>query len=217
MQDDRTRAIFGLGNPGLKYAGTRHNAGYIAVERFGTAFGAHFKASSSLNCEQARVDAEGLRIILVKPTTFMNLSGRAVAAVLRWYKLDPAAMLVVHDDVSLPVGRLRYQSGGGAGGQHGVESIIETLGGRRDFDRLKIGVGPDPGGADRAEFVLSAFSGAEKEIFEKAVAAAVESLPLWLKAGAREAMNRYNGLSFCLEEPAEQDGDKTRETPKPSA
>jgi PTH1 family peptidyl-tRNA hydrolase len=115
-------------------------------------------------------------------------------------------MLVIHDDVSLPLGRLRLQIGGGAGGQHGIESIIETLGGAKDFHRLKVGVGPDPGGQWRAEFVLSQFEPEDVELFENVIGKSCDAALTWISDGIKPAMNTYNGAVFglprCLQETA---------------
>src|SRR6185369_7117687 len=134
------KIIVGLGNPELRYYSTRHNAGFRVVDLLATELGAHFKVANDLKADVAKVNYKTHTVLLAKPKTYMNLSGDAVQRILHWYKADLSALLVIHDDVSLPLGRLRLQKGGGAGGQHGVESIIECLGGRKEFDRLKVGV-----------------------------------------------------------------------------
>ncbi len=192
------KLIVGLGNPGPEYYLTRHNSGFTVIESIGTASGVHFSTKRDLFCELARAQLAGRDVLLVKPTTFMNLSGRAVGAILRWYKISSKDLLIVHDDVSLPLGRIRFQAGGGAGGQHGVESIIECLGGARDFDRLKFGCGPDPGGSVRADYVLSRYPLAQQDLLNKSLALASEAVIFWVRHGVADAMNKYNGIRLDL-------------------
>jgi PTH1 family peptidyl-tRNA hydrolase len=192
------KVIVGLGNPGREYENTRHNAGFRLVDQLATAFGAELKVNPRLFCIIAKCSHGGSDILLVKPITFMNLSGQAVRAVLHWYKIKPAPhiLLVVHDDVSLNLGRIRFQTDRGAGGQHGVESIIECLSGSKQFDRLKLGVGPDPGGAERGNFVLRQIGEVEKPVFDRVLKESSEAVKIWLKSGPDEAANRFNGIDF---------------------
>lgn len=190
------KIIVGLGNPGKQYEMTRHNVGFRLIDRLGTDFGADFRLDRAMNCELAKVKVDSEDIVLVKPLTYMNLSGQAVQKVLHWYKCPPTAMIVVHDDVSINLGRLRFQKGGGAGGQHGVESIIECLGGNKQFDRLKLGVGPDPGGARRADYVLGIFPAAQNDILERIFGHADQALKLWIGKGIEVSANSFNGLDF---------------------
>ncbi|HEY9869838.1 MAG TPA: aminoacyl-tRNA hydrolase [Candidatus Obscuribacterales bacterium] len=201
------KVIVGLGNPGVQYSATRHNAGFRVVDKLATEAGASFAGKRGLMSEVARTALGGQDALLVKPMTYMNLSGQAVLAVLQWYKIDLDELLVVHDDVALPLGRIRFQRHGGAGGQHGVESVIECLGGARQFDRLKIGVGPDPGGSERADYVLSPVLPAERELFERCLCLAAEAVAFWCLRGSAEAMNKYNGIDLRDEEPAEKASD----------
>jgi len=194
------KVIVGLGNPGREYENTRHNAGFRLVGKLATALGAELKANRALACELAKVGGAGAEeILLVKPTTYMNLSGQAVRAVLHWYKIKPAEniLLIVHDDVSLNLGRIRFQTARGAGGQHGVESIIEHLSGSKQFDRLKLGVGPDPGGAERGNFVLRPFRLEESVIFDRVLEESCQAVKIWLQSGGEEAANRFNGIDYA--------------------
>jgi len=197
-ESNEMKVIVGLGNPGQEYEKTRHNAGFCLIDRLATAFGAELKNDRALACHLAKVGRDSAPVVLVKPTTYMNLSGQAVRAVLRWYKVEPAPgiLLVVHDDVSLNLGRLRMQSGRGAGGQHGVESIIECLSGSKQFDRLKIGVGPDPGGDVRGDYLLKPFRPDERPVFEKVLEESSQAVKLWLKAGSAETANRFNSIDL---------------------
>ncbi len=144
----------------------------------------------------ARAMESGEELLLVKPLTYMNDSGYAVQAVVSWYKIDLASSLVIHDDVSLPLGRLRLQHNGGAGGQHGVESIIEHNHGKKIFDRLKIGVGPDPGGDIRADYVLSSVPDKDMELFKTAINKGAEAALYWLNNGVEKAMSQINGIDL---------------------
>jgi PTH1 family peptidyl-tRNA hydrolase len=197
------KIIVGLGNPGLQYESTRHNVGFKVVERIAIAAMAHFQNKRDLQADIAKLQLAGKEVLLVKPTTFMNLSGRAVQAILHWYKVPSTDLMVVHDEVALPLGKLRLQKNGGSAGQHGIESIMECLGGNKDFDRLRFGVGPDPGGDRRAAYVLSPIPQIDREVFEKCLAASTDAIELWLQKGIVETMNKYNGMIFnpALEPP----------------
>jgi PTH1 family peptidyl-tRNA hydrolase len=190
------KAIIGLGNPESRYQGTRHNIGFAVVQGLGTESGAEFKDTKNLFAYVAKVSLAGSGLILAMPTTYMNQSGKSFVAVLNWYKLKSKDILVVHDDVSLPLGRIRLQKDGGAGGQHGVESIIESLGGSKSFDRLKVGVGPDPGGERRADYVLSKFPASEAELLSSSLQLANQAAKLWFEKGINFAANACNGIDL---------------------
>ena len=191
------KLIVGLGNPGPQYMMTRHNAGFWVTDRLATKYGADkFRLEPKFDAYMMKVQIRAESVWLVQPDTFMNLSGQAALAVLNFYKIDPADMLVIHDDVALPLGKLRVQSGGGAGGQHGIENIIQRLGGAKNFDRIKFGVGPDPGGARRADFVLSAFAPDQFELKDKMIGIVAEAAEQWVFSGWKEAANKFNGLDY---------------------
>ena len=182
--------IVGLGNPGPKYAANRHNAGFRCVERFGSTLGLTFDKLQ----KQARValgDVHGQRVILTKPQTFMNESGRAVGRLVRFYKVQLGRLLVVYDDLDLPLGTVRLRPGGGSGGHKGMRSIIEHLG-SEDFPRLRIGIGRPPGRMDPAAYVLQDFSADEEPLLEDALEQAVIAIETWLRDGIDTAMNRCN-------------------------
>lgn len=184
------KLICGLGNPGAEHAGDRHNAGYLVVDRLGTRLGlALDTAKFDGRVGVGRLGAE--RVLLLKPETYMNLSGQALASAAHFYKVAPADMLVVHDELDLPFGRLQLKSGGGTAGHNGLSSILSSLG-EDSFARLRIGVGKPEGKERTVGHVLSGFSKEERaqlpELLERAADAAVAwaTLPLSL------AMTRFN-------------------------
>lgn len=191
------KVVIGLGNPEPKYERTRHNVGFRLIESLAIKYGAQLQRKSDLQCELGKVSIFGVELLLIRPLTYMNLSGRAASAIARWHKVDLKDMLVIHDDVSLPLGMLRFQRAGGAGGQHGIESIIECFGGKKDFDRLKVGVGPDPGGERRADYVLSIFPEKEENLLVTTILPeAANGIEAWLKEGILAAMNKFNGRNL---------------------
>ncbi|EHM09877.1 peptidyl-tRNA hydrolase [Thermanaerovibrio velox DSM 12556] len=189
--------IVGLGNPGPQYVWTRHNAGWLVVDHLARAWGAgspkdRFK---SLFWDPACVEGEAC--CLMKPTTYMNLSGLAVAEAARYFKVPPEMIMVIYDDVALPFGRLRMRDRGSAGGQKGMASVIASLG-TCEVPRLRIGVGsPEVPGMDLAKWVLSCLS--EKEIGSWPFVArcAEDAIGLWIKLGVEKAMCRVNSKDFC--------------------
>lgn len=173
------RAVIGLRNPGPDYEGTRHNSGYEVLarvlERAGEKLG---RGPSRVRAQMTQVGSGDSRLLYAVPMTYMNESGRAVRALLDYFGLSPQSILVVHDDIDLPFGRLRLQVGGGTGGNNGVRSI-ETALGTRDFSRLKIGVGRPPGQMDPADFVLRPFTKAERSEVELMIEDAADVIELW--------------------------------------
>jgi PTH1 family peptidyl-tRNA hydrolase len=191
------KLIVGLGNPGPQYMMTRHNAGFWVTDRLATKYGADkFRLEPRFDAYMMKVQIGGEQVWLAQPDTMMNGSGQSVLTILNFYKLELSQLLVIHDDVSIPLGKLRVQSGGGAGGNHGIENILNRLGGARDFDRLKFGVGPDPGGARRADFVLSTFPPDLVDLKNKMIELALEAAELWLREGPQVAANKINGLDL---------------------
>jgi PTH1 family peptidyl-tRNA hydrolase len=182
--------IAGLGNPGPKYAANRHNVGFRCVERLAVDLGLVFDKRQ----ERALValgTCDGRRVILAKPQTFMNESGRAVVPLHRFYKVPLERLMVVYDDLDLPLGTVRLRPEGGSGGHKGMRSIIERLG-TGDFSRLRIGIGRPPGGMDPAAYVLQDFSADEELLLEEMLERAVLAIETWLSEGIEEAMSRYN-------------------------
>jgi len=184
------KLVVGLGNPGSKYDGTRHNIGFEVVDRLARGgSGAAFARKFDGQVAEAEIDYR--RVLLLKPETFMNLSGRSVAQALRFYKLEPADLLVVCDDLSLPLGKLRLRPGGSDGGQKGLRDITAHLG-TEQFSRLRIGIG-QRGEADASDYVLSRFRSAERPIIDDALILATQAVAVWATQGIEAAMNRFNG------------------------
>lgn len=182
--------IAGLGNPGPQYAANRHNVGFRCIERLGTAWGLTFDKRQ----HQSRVALgtfQGRRVVLVKPQTFMNESGRAVVPLARFYRVVQERLLVIYDDLDLPLGAVRLRPEGGSGGHKGMRSIIEQLG-TQNFPRLRLGIGRPPGRMDPAAYVLRDFSADEKPLLEETLDRAVAAIELWMVEGIEAAMNRYN-------------------------
>lgn len=189
------KLIVGLGNPGPQYQGNRHNIGFQCVELLGR------RHRIEINKLQNRAmigdgwiaqGGQRQRVLLVKPLTYMNASGQAVAPLMRFYKVALTDLMVIHDDIDLAQGKLRLRSGGSSGGQNGIKSIIEQVG-SPDFARAKVGVGRPPGRMDPAAFVLQNFTVAEEEIFGPLREKICDALECWLFAGLEVAMNRFNG------------------------
>ncbi len=191
------KLIVGLGNPGAEYENTRHNAGFRVIDLVSTVVGAELKFSKNLWSVVCKANYKGNEVVLAKPLTYMNESGRAVTATIRWFKIKLSDTLILHDDVSLPLGRIRLQKGGGAGGQHGVESIIDCLGGGQEFDRIKIGVGPDPGGDMRARFVLSPVLENDRKLYNDSLDLASQAVRSWLEHGSGITANKFNGVNLA--------------------
>jgi PTH1 family peptidyl-tRNA hydrolase len=179
-------AIFGLGNPGPKHAGDRHNAGFWLVDRLAAATGARFRDEPKLAGALCQATLAGRSVRLVKPATFMNRSGQCVRQVIDYYQIAPADILVVHDEVDLPAGTARLKSGGGHGGNNGLRDIIAHCG--PDFVRLRIGVG-HPGHKDAvADYVLHAPGREDQALLDDAIAEALRALDVWFAQGFQRAV-----------------------------
>ena len=184
------KLIVGLGNPGRKYEGTRHNVGFDVEDRLATTHHADW-ASAPRGIEALIARCRVPEIVLAKPLTFMNLSGAATVALLQFYKIEIADLLVILDDVNLELGRLRTRSGGSAGGHNGLKSLIESLG-TEEFARLRVGVGRGDARRDLADHVLTKFDRDEREDVDAAVARAADAAELFVTDGIGQVMNRFN-------------------------
>lgn len=184
------KLIVGLGNPGHEYRDTRHNVGFKVVDEL-----AHRCSVNSWNEKfgglEARTRLSDTSVILVKPLSFMNLSGQAVQAFSAFYKVETPDMFVIVDDVELPLGRLRARPGGGAGGHNGLKSVIQSLG-TENFSRLRVGVGRGDGGRNLSNFVLGRFTDDEHEIISAAVLRAADATEVFIDKGIGPAMNMFN-------------------------
>jgi PTH1 family peptidyl-tRNA hydrolase len=190
--------LVGLGNPGDKYAGTRHNVGFMALERLAAQSGGSFKQQSKLHGLLAEVGVGARRLRLLMPQTYMNDSGRSIRAALDWFDLAPAQMLVLVDDMDLPLGRLRLRTSGGAGGHNGLRSTIAHLGGQ-EFPRLRIGIGaPALNPVERKQrtvgHVLGRFAPAEQPVLDQVLEEVLQGVDLIQRLGFERAGNRLNGF-----------------------
>lgn len=188
-----TLVIAGLGNPGSKYQWTRHNAGFLFLDRIAQLEGLSItrKQFGGLTAEWER---NGKRLILLKPQTFMNLSGRSVIPALQFYKLKPEHLIVVHDEIDLPLGTARLKQGGGHGGQNGLRSIIEQLG-KGDFLRVRMGIGR-PLHGDVSDYVLANFPPKEMDVFARVLDGALDMLETALDEGVPKAMSLFNNRNY---------------------
>lgn len=182
--------LAGLGNPGTEYERTRHNVGFRIVEAAGRKWGAEWKPWQKLG-EYGKVSVAGHDVFLLKPHTYMNLSGQAVSSLARFYKIPPERVIVCFDDVSLEVGKLRLRGSGSAGGQKGMKNIIEQLGTDK-IARLRCGIGPKPEKFDLANFVLGKFTREEENLLAPTLERAVLALETYFKDGLEKAMNEFN-------------------------
>jgi PTH1 family peptidyl-tRNA hydrolase len=185
------KVVVGLGNPGPKYHGTRHNVGYAVIDYLAAAPGVS-AFRGKFQAQVAETTEGGEPVLLVKPETFMNLSGRAVREIMDFYKLDVADILVVCDDIALPVGKLRARAKGSDGGQKGLRSIQEQLG-TAEYARLRVGVGAPGEYQDAADYVLGRFAPGERATIADAIAVAAQGVLVWVRSGIDVCMNRVNG------------------------
>ena len=191
--------IVGLGNPEPKYDNTRHNIGFNAVDELAKVWQLDLKENKRFQGLFAEgVAPGGKKIRLLKPLTYMNRSGQSVRAVTDWYKLEPQSVLVIYDDMDLPVGRLRIRFTGSAGGHNGMKSIISHLG-SKDFPRLRIGIGKSGVEKQTISHVLGKFAPDESKIIEEVLYVSVKAIELGIKEGIEQSMNRYNGFSVNTE------------------
>ena len=193
--------IVGLGNPGETYAGTPHNVGFRVADELAARAGCRLKLQRQFEARVGRGSLQGQAVLIVEPQTYMNVSGVAVAAVLRYYDATAADLLVVLDDADLPLGHLRLRAGGSGGGHKGLSSVVAHVG-STEFARLRIGIGRGTGDRDLVEHVLTPFSADERKVIDGSVLRAADAVEFRMEHGVDGAMNRFNT-------PRERNGDGT--------
>ena len=186
------KIIAGLGNPGAQYANTPHSIGFETVDAIAAESGAVWENKKAFKCLMAKCNFAGMPVLLVKPQTFMNLSGDSIAPVVKYHNAAPSDLLVVQDDIDLTAGRIRIRKGGSSGGHNGIKSVIERMG-TQAFTRLKLGVGKDR--TNVVGHVLGKFSPEMRKIMDLEVAASVKAAESVLRFGPDQAMNEFNGWS----------------------
>ncbi len=194
--------IVGLGNPGPKYDRTRHNAGFAAIDELARRHGLDWRGRQA-RAEIARGTIGGVSVVLAKPQTFMNLSGESVSGLLHWHKLPVARLLVLYDDLDLPLGTIRVRARGSAGGHNGMSSIIQHLR-TQEFARVRIGIERPPGGGDPIGWVLGHFTKEQAQELAPALSAAADAAEFWLANGIDKTMNAFNGGAAAGKEPEPQ-------------
>lgn len=198
------RLIVGLGNPGAEYARTRHNAGFLLVDRLAQRWRADWTTRRRFQARSTRAEPGGRRVLLCQPQTFMNASGEAVAAVMQFYRLLPEALLVAVDDADLPLGEIRLRPRGSSAGHHGLESLEQHLG-TREFARQRLGIGRQAGAREITGHVLGGFTVAEAAVMDKVLLVACDQIECWLNAGLQKAMSQFNGEAV----PSASEGNET--------
>jgi peptidyl-tRNA hydrolase, PTH1 family len=190
---EQLHLIVGLGNPGAEYAKTRHNAGFLLVERLAAKWKTDWTNERKFRARIAKAGGNGKWILLCEPQTFMNLSGETVGALKDFYQLPLARILIAVDDADLPLGEIRLRASGSSGGHHGLESIEQHLA-SREFARLRIGIGRGDGAREITNYVLGKFDSTESGLLEKVLDRAAGQIEAWLDAGIEKAMNQFNGV-----------------------
>ena len=188
--------IVGLGNPGKKYAGTRHNIGFMVVNSLCRELGVNL-SSRRFHSRNAFIQKDGKELILLRPSTYMNLSGKSVKACADHYQVETNHILIIHDDLDQPFGKIKLVSQGGAGGHRGIQSVFDHFG-SRTFPRIKIGIGRPEYGEGIEDFVLSPFYGSQKETLKEIISFSIHACNLYLSEGVEIAMNQINGKNFKL-------------------
>ncbi len=185
--------IVGLGNPGSDYAKTRHNAGFLLVEKLAAKWGASWVGERKFNARMAKAEWGGKRVLLCQPQTFMNLSGETVGALVDFYRMPLGQILVAVDDADLPFGEIRLRPSGSSGGHHGLESIEQHLS-SREYARLRIGIGRKDGARQISNYVLGKFEADESGLLDKILSRSASQIESWLESGLQKAMSQFNGV-----------------------
>jgi PTH1 family peptidyl-tRNA hydrolase len=184
--------VAGLGNPGSQYARTRHNAGFMVLDRLAERWKATWATEKKFRARLARLERDERRLILCQPQTFMNASGEAIGPIADYYQIVAERFLVIVDDADLALGEIRLRARGSSGGHHGLESIEQHLA-TQDYPRLRIGIGREDGEREITDYVLAQFSTTEAALLEKVLTRACDQIECWLSKGILTAMNEFNG------------------------
>lgn len=182
--------VVGLGNPGREYRDTRHNIGFMVIDRLCKAMGISLTRMQSKALVGIGI-LEGQKVVLAKPQTYMNLSGQSVGGIVRFYKAEFERLIVAHDDLDLPLGTIRLRPGGGSAGQKGIESTIQQLG-TQNFARLRLGIGRPPGQMNPADYVLRPFTTSEQDLLNQVMDRVEGAVRVFIRQGLESAMNQYN-------------------------
>lgn len=185
------KLITALGNPGEKYAKTRHNMGFMVADKLADIYNFTFKLESKFNAEVAKTNIDGESVIVCKPQTYMNLSGQSVRPLLNYYKLSTDDLFLIYDDINLDLGKVRFRAKGSDGGHNGVKSVILETGSDK-FDRLKVGIGPQPKFMKSESFVLATFGKENEELLQASVEFASKAVVCYLKESLQIAQNKFN-------------------------
>lgn len=211
------KLVVGLGNPGSQYAKTRHNVGWLVVDEVARRWNAVWRKEKDAELAEIRIGpAPGTKVLLVKPQTFMNTSGKAVGPLVAFYKLESDALLAVQDDLDSPFGLLRFRQGGRHGGQNGVRDIIRVLG-TPDFPRLKIGISRPPAGWEVSDWVLSKWREEEAATLGELVRLGANAVEVWATHGLAEGQGQFNGTDLRPKPPAPSPEANSPETPDSAA
>lgn len=185
-----TKVVVGLGNPGLQYCGTRHNVGFDVIQELSVRWGCE-KIQRKFQAEVREAFLPSGKVLLVSPQTFMNRSGESVQQVMRFYQAEPECLVVVCDDINLPLGKIRWRADGSSGGQKGLADILQRLG-TNSVPRLRLGVGRPPGQVDPAAWVLARFRSEDRDEVDMMIRQAADSVACWVDEGINSTMNRFN-------------------------
>lgn len=191
VRSSQVSLVVGVGNPGPAYAGNRHNLGYLVVERLAERMGGRLSAHRRTGCELLEGRLAGQRVVLAKPRSYMNLSGGPVASVMKFFKIESSAVVIVHDELDLPFGTVRLKRGGGEAGHNGLRSISQSIS-SRDYLRVRFGIGRPPGRMDPATFVLRDFSGAERRELDVLIEHCADATEALLANGLEAAQNQFH-------------------------
>lgn len=209
------KIVVGLGNPGSKYQGTRHNVGFDVIEALVQKYAFGARAKSKFNSNMHEVMIGSTKVLLLSPLTYMNLSGQTVRAAIDFFKLDLDDLMVICDDLNLDIGRIRIRAKGSAGGQNGIKDIINRLG-TQEFSRLRLGIGRPPANWDTADYVLGKFDEVDQKLIGDSVKQAVNACECWIDNGVQTTMNRFNANPSAKPKKKKKPANKSEDSNKPT-